>query len=1220
MKKIALLLLVSLLASLAFAQAIESFNQSNNAAFIVGARNSRTMQVGFTLPEFSIAEENMGQAVYSRITMPNTGYVMEKGMPELPNLTATIAVPIRGKVSIEVVSSQQRTLQGFLPYPVQQGGDLESPKSFVINSDYYSGGSNYPVAAIEYSDPMILRDFRIITVQVNPFSYNAQSGELTIHENIEFQLNFTDEMGINELVTEPNNISSSFVSLYEGAILNFADYRDRIVPNSPPRYLLIYGNNTDPLFINALNDFVLWKRQKGAEVMLASTAASEAGTSTTSIKNYILAKYNDVSTRPDYVILLGDTSGSYTIPAFEVSGGEGDYPYTHLAGSDTIGDVFMGRISAENLSQLTTLFSKIYLYERDINISTAGWLNRMLLVGDSAHSGVSTYYINKYMKELSLLINPNYTFTELLMNGPTPTAMNAAISQGVSMFNYRGYINMSSWSPSESLNNSYKLLHAIIITCSTGNYSGSTATTESFIRLGTSASPKGAVTAIGMATSSTHTTINNCLNGGIIAGIFSSGMRTMGEALLAGKVYMSQIFGVSSPGNVTSFSQWCNLMGDPTMEVYVGIPNHFNVSAQAALPIGLSLYDVAVLDSSNVPVQGAAVVLNMGSTILARSYTGADGNAILVLPAGMLVGTATLTISKHDFKPLQLPVDVQDVATLVPAAIMIDDDTIGVSSGDGNGLAGSGETIEIQFGLTNTGSDAISGLTGTLSSNNPYVTIVNPSVSYPAIPGGEVGLNINPVVLQIAPNTPHETLLRLHLTLTDSAMAEYHVSEFIPVEAPRIQFMSYLMIDANNQALDPGETAELTITIKNTGTVAVPAVMGKLFSQNDLVGVTDFGGDFGEIPAGMQITCGIDRFSLTARPEILPGMLIPMRLKLYNDQGFEQWVDFTLTVGQVTVNDPLGPDNYGYVIYDWTDTAYENVATYNWQGISPSEGGLGTPVTITDAYTTSTEGDQVGAHSLQVVNLPFPFQFYGVLYDQITICSNGFIAMGVTGNAEFRNYRMPGAMGPNPMIAPFWDDLATTGAGGIYTWFDRSNQAFVIQWHNMLNGKNGSSVETFQCILYDQAAYPTSFGDGPIKFQYHTFNNVDSQSANRHGNYSTIGIEDQTGQIGLEYSFNNLYPTAAAPLSSGKALFITNVPVYHAEAHLIVEATYVNDTNGNSVCEPGETVELGVNIKNSGNITADLVTAEISSSSPFVTINNPTSSYFPILPEIGRAH
>ncbi|MDY0152873.1 MAG: T9SS type A sorting domain-containing protein, partial [Candidatus Cloacimonas sp.] len=32
------------------------------------------------------------------------------------------------------------------------------------------------------------------------------------------------------------------------------------------------------------------------------------------------------------------------------------------------------------------------------------------------------------------------------------------------------------------------------------------------------------------------------------------------------------------------------------------------------------------------------------------------------------------------------------------------------------------------------------------------------------------------------------------------------------------------------------------------------------------------------------------------------------------------------------------------------------------------------------------------------------------------------------------------------------------------------------------------------------------------------------------------------------------------------------------------------------------------------NITADLVTAEISSSSPFVTINNPTSSYFPILP------
>ena len=55
---------------------------------------------------------------------------------------------------------------------------------------------------------------------------------------------------------------------------------------------------------------------------------------------------------------------------------------------------------------------------------------------------------------------------------------------------------------------------------------------EQFIRYGTPAVPKGAVTGIGMSTSSTHTNFNNVLHGGIFGGIFQYGMRTIGEALL----------------------------------------------------------------------------------------------------------------------------------------------------------------------------------------------------------------------------------------------------------------------------------------------------------------------------------------------------------------------------------------------------------------------------------------------------------------------------------------------------------------------------------------------------------------------------------------------------------------------------------------------------------------------------------------------------------------
>ena len=66
---------------------------------------------------------------------------------------------------------------------------------------------------------------------------------------------------------------------------------------------------------------------------------------------------------------------------------------------------------------------------------------------------------------------------------------------------------------------------------------------------------------------------------------------------------------------------------------------------------------------------------------------------------------------------------------------------------------------------------------------------------------------------------------------------------------------------------------------------------------------------------------------------------------------------------------------------------------FNWIGIAPAEGGLGTALAISDSYTSSNEGDQVGSDALEVVDLPFPFQFYGRIYTQITVCSNGFIAL-----------------------------------------------------------------------------------------------------------------------------------------------------------------------------------------------------------------------------------
>ncbi len=260
-------------------------------------------------------------------------------------------------------------------------------------------------------------------------------------------------------------------------------------------------------------------------------------------------------------------------------------------------------------------------------------------------------------------------------------------------------------------------------------------------------------------------------------------------------------------------------------------------------------------------------------------------------------------------------------------------------------------------------------------------------------------------------------MLRLHLMLTDSNQGTYDISEFIPVEASKMIFVSLQVDDLGNQKLDPGETAPLNITIKNVGTIPVQNVFARLYTENDLISITDNTAYFGTLPVNTAVSTIENNFIVWQRPESLPGMVMPLSLRLYNADGFEQYVPLSLTVGNVTQTDPLGPDTYGYVIYDWTDVGYPEAAVYNWVEIAPPAGGFGVPLNITDPHT-STEGDMVGANSVAVVNLPFPFQFYAE-------CINNHCVFkwvhcnGASANSRVQKQSFTGSNGTKPYDSTF---------------------------------------------------------------------------------------------------------------------------------------------------------------------------------------------------------
>lgn len=1180
--------------------------------FQVLQQSANQIKLHFSSPKLEL--ENSPKPGWTSLQMAGAQETAQEGYPSVPMFSTWVAIPAQGDFEVRVRTLNEKTVENIKPSPAF--GDEQAEKNWQYNSLAYSSTTVYPQNRYESSNAQIIRDFRVVQLNLFPVQYLASSNELRVAGDFEIEIKMNNNPGLNE--TAPyTGYSSAFTQLYESMICNFAEYRDALIAPQSAKILIIYGNNSDQIFQNKLAEFVAWKRQKGFEVNTVSTSQT-GGTSNTAIKNYIQNQYNNQTTRPDFVILLGDTSGSYSIPTFYENfssyGGEGDYPYTHLAGTDYLGDVFIGRISAENISQLDVLFTKIYAVEKNINLNgnSAAWLNRMLLVGDPSSSGISTQYINRFIKEMAQLQNPEYTFLEQYSSGFS-AAMNSGINQGVGLFNYRGYINMSGWSPSSSLVNGTMLPHATILTCATGNFAGGTGTTEALMRLGTSASPAGSVTAIGMATSGTHTMFNNCLVAGIYDGIFTHGMRSMGEALLNGKLYIKQVYGATLDNQANYFSHWCNLMGDPTVEVFIGIPQQFSINAPTALALGTEVIDVEVQNTLGIAVQGACVTAYSTSqqAVLGKAYTDEFGNATLIISGG-LMNDVLLTVSKHDFKPIQQTIGIDAAGSLVYYDKTLLDNGNSGSSGNGDGFANAGETIALNVEIKNTTANDINGVTAILSSDDEYVNITSSQANFGNIASGATQTTSISFLFSISNGIPPMHDIRLELQMTDATNQHYSAVFHVASYNARLLVQNHVVSAGGNAVLDPAEQGSLSVGIINNSISMVDNVYAELHSLNDLLVVSDSLAFIGAIPAGATGNT-VDPFEVFARASIVPGMQMPLRLRLYNDNGFEQTTEFNLPIGQVSQNTPLGPDSYGYFIYDMSDTGYPDCPSYQWIEINPSEGGPGSLITgFNDQGSPNDEGDQNGSVSLQTVQLPFAFPFYGISYNMITVCVNGFIAMGQTANGEFRNYHLPGGYGPSPMIAPFWDDLIIIGDAGIYKYYDAANHWFIIQYHKLRNGYNRTSQETFQVIFYDPLYHPTPLGDGMIKIQYKDFNNVDVGGGGYtpvHGNYCTVGIKDHTNTVGLEYSFNNQYAFAAAPLSSQKALLITTVPVLHESAYLVLEDVVVSDSNSNNVVEPGETVELGIKLQNLGINTAAQVQLTATENSDYASFSIANSAY-----------
>ena len=680
MKRIFISLLILSLYTISFAQSL-----------LVTHSSFEKVALTFTADSLAVEEVSVAGNSFSLVGMENFGRSYNAGAPQLPLLTKLLQVPVCDSIIVNIIAADYEeyaaTDLGITHplYPSQPSLSKSAENQpFVYNQTIYATDTFYALSLVSVEKTGIRRDLALANVHFSPVQYNPVTNRIRIYHWVDVELTF-----VNTDMTETRRIekyASPMFALDTTIVVNkLKSAAKSEYKGVPIKYLIIahsmFSSNSD------LAAFVAWKRRLGYLVEVAYTGGSTVGTTTSSIKNYIQNKYNSGTTTdpaPTYLLLVGDVA---QIPAFSSTvepGGDNETHYTDLyyatlAGNDNIPDCYYGRLSATNATQLKNQIDKILMYEQ-YTMPDPSYLGKAVLIAGTDNSWSPTHanghinYASGYVYANSSS-NPNpYHFTTVykhLHNCSSQAAtIRSEIGAGVGFANYTAHGSEEGWyepafetSHIASMQNANKYGLLIGNCCLSGSFQQSECFAEALLRTAN----KGAMGYIG-ASKETYWDQDYYWAVGVRSNItanptFSASNLGMYDKLFHTKSqvgynnWVSTIGGILQGGNLaveassssSTYKKYYweiyHCFGDPSVRVFLGIPNTMTVAADGTLPVS----------STSLTVQAvpyAYVALKKGTTeYVAAAFADASGTATLTFPTSLETGNYELVVLAQNYIP-----------------------------------------------------------------------------------------------------------------------------------------------------------------------------------------------------------------------------------------------------------------------------------------------------------------------------------------------------------------------------------------------------------------------------------------------------------------------------------------------------------------------------------------------------------------------------------------
>jgi len=673
-KKTLVLAIIFLLSILTITPSIYGVTNANDIENIKinVSENQNVIEINYKINSFIETPIAIGGTTYYRISLDGESNILLNGVPDLPNICRSIIIPDTAEMKVTLTSSNYEEYNNVLIAP-SKGNLLRTvnPEDIpFVFGEIYNNNNFYPGKIVELDAPYILRDYRGQVVKIYPIQYNPVTKTMRFYKDITVEVSpiGTDTRNIINRDELPLKVETNFNQIYKHHFINYGTL-DRYTPLEEQGNMLII---TYDAFWNNMLPFYEWKILKGipTEMVNVSTIGDA-----NAIKSYISSYYNTKGLT--FVLLVGDAA---QVPPYYYGGSASDPSNTYVVGSDHYPDLFIGRFSAENPSQVDTQVLRSVEYESTPQI-TAEWYHKGMGVASNQGAGIGDdgEADNVHMDNIRLLLL-DYTYTHVdQIYDPTGTAsmVTTGINDGRSLVNYCGHGSPTSWGTTgfgnshvNALTNDNMLPFVLSVACNNGEFDSYTCFAEAWVRATNNGEPTGAIGAFMSTISQSWAPpmeAQDEFNLILVETYQDNKKTTLGGLTANGCMSMNDDYGSSGTGE----TDYWTLFGDPSLQIRTDTPAEMTVIHDELITIGAETFEVEV-----VGLENALCAISCNNELLGYGYTDENGIATVTFfePTEFMEG-AQLVVTAYNKIPYIASIQIGD--SYPPTVPIMDGPTVG---------------------------------------------------------------------------------------------------------------------------------------------------------------------------------------------------------------------------------------------------------------------------------------------------------------------------------------------------------------------------------------------------------------------------------------------------------------------------------------------------------------------------------------------------------------